>query len=302
MPNTYVRKAEREWQAQINKSVQTLLALCDDPTANPETKLGAVKLLRPIQQLQQQLHIKDEQISQKDEEIRELKKQLERMSKEFDEAHKQLEAALEDKRAYEKQIKELETDNKELADEHTGCNEQLTRAERERGAAIDRAERAEAAVESVIKSLEILVDEFVPAQERHSTALRQFDAHGTRLSSHWYELLDLNNALRHKTELKKLTELIAQARKQERPWRPGIVYLTSDAEVFGDIFLYQLLVQRDKWLEKSLVDFFQSEGADYSKWLNWDSGESSATGDEIERRRFGQARHDYRTTETSGQR
>ncbi len=75
---------------------------------------------------------------------------------------------------------------------------------------------------------------------------------------------------------------------------PGLVYVTpDDAEFFGAIFLYWLLVQRDKWLEESLIDFFHSEGADYSKWLSWDNGEASATIGEIERKRFLRARQDY---------
>src|SRR5438093_1371380 len=43
----------------------------------PETKLGAVKTLKPIQDLEHQVAIKDQQISQKDEEIRQLKSQVE---------------------------------------------------------------------------------------------------------------------------------------------------------------------------------------------------------------------------------
>lgn len=160
---------------------------------------------------------------------------------------------------------------------------------------------AEAVAEELIGSLKILVDEFVSPQERHSTGLRQFKAHGTKLSLHWYRLLDLTNALRHESEPKKLRELIAEARKQQRPLGPGLVYLTpDDAEFFGDIFLYGLLVRRDKWLEKSLIDFFQSEGADYSKWLSWENGEASTTNDERERRRFYRARQDYRAALKQG--
>jgi hypothetical protein len=114
-------------------------------------------------------------------------------------------------------------------------------------------------------------------------------------------LTELTNALRHKKELKELTELMAEARKQERPLGPGLVYITlDDDEFFGDIFLYCLLVQRDKWLEKSLIDFFQSEGVDYSKWLDWDNGESSAANNEGERRRFCRARQDYHTALKQG--
>ena len=47
MPNTYVRKADREWEAQMKKSLKTLYDICDDSTATPETKLGAIKQLKP---------------------------------------------------------------------------------------------------------------------------------------------------------------------------------------------------------------------------------------------------------------
>ena len=77
MPNTYVKKAERERKAQTDTIVQTLLGICTDPHAPPETKLGAVKTLKPIQDLEHQVAIKDQQISQKDEEIRQLKSQVE---------------------------------------------------------------------------------------------------------------------------------------------------------------------------------------------------------------------------------
>jgi hypothetical protein len=294
MPNTYVRKAEREREALIRKSVQTLLAICDDPTASPETKLGAVKQLRSIQELQEQLSIKDEQLSHKDEDASGLERQLEQKSKALEAVEKQLQAALEGNKCYETKIDVLETDNKKLADERTDCDKRLTTIEREKSAAIDRAKNAEAVAEGLIGSLKILADEFVPAQQRHSTALRQFKAYGPKLSNHWYGLLDFSNAIRHEIEHKKLRELIVEARKQERPLGPGLVYVTpDDAEFFGAIFLYWLLVQRDKWLEKSLIDFFRSEGADYSKWLSWDNGEASATNGEIERKRFLRARQDY---------
>ena len=93
----------------------------------------------------------------------------------------------------------------------------------------------------------------------------------------------------------RLSALIAEARQQERPKGYGLVYITPDDDkFFGDIFLYGLLVERDKWLEKSLIDFFQSQWADYAKWLSWENREAAATNDEGEHRRFCQARQDYR--------
>ena len=70
------------------------------------------------------------------------------------------------------------------------------------------------------------------------------------------------------------------------------MYLASDDEVLGDIFLYRVLLQKDNWLQKSLVDFFQSEEADYSKWLHWHSGGESSAKDN-ESNRFSMARRDY---------
>jgi hypothetical protein len=84
MPDTYIKKSERERQARIDKSIQTLLALCDDPQAAPEQRLGAVKLLRPIEELQEQLHIKNERISEQDKEILKLKSELEVKTKELE--------------------------------------------------------------------------------------------------------------------------------------------------------------------------------------------------------------------------
>jgi hypothetical protein len=79
------------------------------------------------------------------------------------------------------------------------------------------------------------------------------------------------------------------------------VYITpDDAKFFGDIFLYGLLVERDKWLEKSLIDFFQSEWTDYAKWLGKENREAAATNDEGEHRRFRQARQDYRAEFNKG--
>jgi seryl-tRNA synthetase len=281
MPDTYIKKSERERQARIDKSIQTLLALCDDPKAAPEQRLGAVKLLRPIEELQEQLHIKNERISEQDKEILKLKSELEVKTKELELARKELETAAKDK----KRIEEPESNNKTLTDK-------LEATKSEKDAAIKRAEQAEADVNELTRSLKILVDEFVPPQARHSTALQHFDAHGTKLSTHWYRALGLENPLRYKREMKQLKELIADARKQKRP--EGPVYLASDAEVLGDIFLYRVLLQKDKWLQKALVDFFQSERADYSKWLHWHSGgQSSATDNKSENLRFRQARHDY---------
>jgi hypothetical protein len=72
------------------------------------------------------------------------------------------------------------------------------------------------------------------------------------------------------------------------------VYLTPDhAEFFSGIFLYAILIERNKWQEESLIDFFRSEGVDYSKWLSWEHGEAPATNDERERKRFLRIRQEY---------
>lgn len=301
MPNTYIKKSERERQARFDKSVQTLLAICDDPTAAPETKLGAVKQLNPIRDLEQQVSETNEQISERDKEILELKKQLETQHSELETARnelttagKKLEAVLEDIKTQGKKIEQLESDNKQLVDERADSCEQLSAIRAEKDAATKRADDSEAKVKELISTLKILADEFVQPQDRHSTALRHCRTYSTKLSSYWYAELDLGNAYRYEDEIKKLKELMARARKQERPLLPYTVYLESDAEVFGNIFLYELLFDREKWLQKSLVDFFKSEGVDYSTWLHWYSDtESSVPKETIEANRFRNARRAY---------
>ncbi len=293
MPNTYVKKAERERKAQTDTIVETLLGICTDPHAPPETKLGAVKTLKPIQDLEHQVAIKDQQISQKDEEIRQLKSQVETKNTELEAVGKEWEAALEQSRSYAEKIESLERDNKKLADEHTECSTQLTTTQAERDAAVERAEQAEADVEKLTASLQILADEFVPPQERHSTASRQFRTHGLNLSTHWYTVLDLQGALRYEDEMKQLEKLIAEAKKQQRPLRSMVTYLKSDAETFRDLFLYELVLHRGEWLEKSLVNFFQAQKADYSKWHTWCNGETSATDDNEEYESFCEGRLAY---------
>jgi len=58
-------------------------------------------------------------------------------------------------------------------------------------------------------------------------------------------MLGLENPLRYKREMKQVKEFIAEARKQKRPEGPVYpMYLTSDAEVLGDIFLYRFCCKR----------------------------------------------------------
>jgi chromosome segregation ATPase len=301
MPNIYIKKAERERQARLDKSVQTLLAICDDPKATPETKLGAVKQLNPIWDREQRISERNEQLSERDEEILKLKKQLETEHSELETARnelataaQQLEAVLEDTKTKGQKIEQLESDKKQLVAERAHWSEQLSAIRAEKDAATKRTEYSEAEVKELIPTLKILADEFVQPQDRHSTALRQFTKYSTQLSRYWYAELDLSNALRYEGEIKKLKELMAQARKQERPLLPYTVYLESDAECFGNMFLYELLLDREKWLQKSLVDFFKSEGADYSTWLRWYSdAESSVLKETIETKRFCDARQAY---------
>ena len=301
MPNIYIKKSERERQARLDKSVQTLIAICDDPTATPETKLGAVKQLNPIRDLEQRVSERNEQLSERDQKILDLTKQLETEHSELETAHnelatagKQLEAVLEDTKTMEKKIEQLESDNKQLVDECAHWGEQLSAIREEKDAATKRADDSAAEVKKFISTLTILADEFVQPQDRHSTALRQFRACGTKLSSYWYAELDLGNALRYEGEIKKLKDLMAQARKQERPVLPYKVYLESDAECFGNMFLYELLLDPEKWLQKSLVDFFKSEGVDYWTWLGWYSdAESLVLKETIEAKRFRNARQAY---------
>jgi chromosome segregation ATPase len=301
MPNTYVRKALREREAKIKKSGQTLLAICDDSTASPETKLRAVRLLKPIQELQEQLSTKDEQISRKDEEAGELKRQLKLKSEALEAVEKKLQTALKENKCNEEKIDELKTDYGKLAHEREDFDERIANIEEEKNAALDRAKKAEAEAEKLVGSLKILADEFVPPQDRRSTGLRQLKAHGTTLSIHWYLLLDIFNALRHERELEQLRKQMAEAKKQERPVGPGILYETPDhAEFFGGIFLYLLLVERDRWLEESLIDFFRSEGVDYLKWLSWENGEASAANDEWKRKRFLRIRQEHDTVVRQG--
>src|SRR3989442_14767801 len=156
-----------------------------------------------------------------------------------------------------------------------------------------RARGAGPDVEKLTASLQILADEFVPPQERHSTASRQFRTHGLNLSTHWYTVLDLQGALRYEDEMKQLEKLIAEAKKQQRPLRSMVTYLKSDAETFRDLFLYELVLHRGEWLEKSLVNFFQAQKADYSKWHTWCNGETSATDDNEEYESFCEGRLAY---------
>jgi hypothetical protein len=294
MPNTYIKKADRERKAQTDTVVQTLLDICNDPHASPETKLGAVKTLRPIQELQQQLERKDQQFTQKDEEIELLKRQLEIKNTELEAAGKEWEAALEQSRSYADKVEPLEIHNKKLAEECTHCCTQLRTTQAEKDSAIKRAEMAEAHVGELTACLRILAEEFVLPEDRYSTALRQFKTHGVKLSDYWYRLLDLEGARRYEDEMKRLEELITAAKKQERPpFQSMGCYLESDAEFFRDLFLYELLVHRADWSEKSLASFFQAEKADYSKWLKWYSGESCAADEKGEYEKFSRGKLAY---------
>src|SRR5438874_6400687 len=107
MPKTNVRRADRKWEAQIKKSLKTRYDICDDSTATPETRLGAIKQLKPIQELQKQLTTKSELIFQRDEEARELNRQLKLGNKALEAVEKQLKAAVEDKECNNNKIDAL---------------------------------------------------------------------------------------------------------------------------------------------------------------------------------------------------
>jgi hypothetical protein len=294
VPNTYIKKAERERDARTKKTIKTLLDICDDSTATPETKLGAIRQLKPIQALQEQLLAKNEEITRKDEESSELKGKLDEKHKAIETLEKELKAALNDNDCHEKKIYVLETDNKKLTAERANFDNRFKIMEGGKNVAIESEKKAKAEAKELIGSLKILVDEFVPVEKRRSTGLRQFEAYGFKLSGHWYLLLDTFNALRYERELKQLRKQMAEAKKQQRQVGPGIVYLTPDhAEFFSGIFLYALLIERNKWQKESLIDFFRSEGVDYSKWLSWEHGEAPATNDERERKRFLRIRQEY---------
>src|SRR2546422_5723264 len=109
MPNTYVRKADREWEAQMKKSLKTLYDICDDLTATPETRLGAIKQLKPIQELQKQLTTKSELISQRDDEARELNRQLELGNKALEAGEKKMKTAVGEKERKKKKNCRFET-------------------------------------------------------------------------------------------------------------------------------------------------------------------------------------------------
>jgi len=60
--------------------------------------------------------------------------------------------------------------------------------------------------------------------------------------------VDTFNAIRHENELARLSKLIAEERKQMRRKGYLIVYvIPDDAEHFGNIFLYRLVVKK-LWL------------------------------------------------------
>jgi uncharacterized protein (DUF3084 family) len=111
VPDTYVKKADRERESRNKKVVHVLESICDDPSADPATKLGAAKQLKTIGQLREQISVKDqqisqkdEQISQKDEQVRELKAQLEINGEKLVAAAAELKVALEDRKNHEQKI------------------------------------------------------------------------------------------------------------------------------------------------------------------------------------------------------
>ena len=77
MPNKYVSKAERGRIKEMDTSRSTLLDLCNNANATPEVRLEAVKLLGSINQLEQQVHTKEEDLLHRDKDLGRLRKELE---------------------------------------------------------------------------------------------------------------------------------------------------------------------------------------------------------------------------------
>ena len=296
MPKKYVSKAQRERDAKIRKRVKVLEAVADDPNASPEIKLATIKTLTALEGLQEQLGLKDEEILQQKTAISQLKQQLDTNTQELEAAHKKLQTLEESKKGCDARIEQLEADKKVLTGDRSDCNEQLAKARTEISTTSNRADRAEANVEKLVQTLEFLADQFVPPEAREAIGWKHYDEKGMELSPYWYQTLNFFEALRHRAELEKLKGRMQEAKKQTRPMlnRMGC-YLETDEQYFAGILLYQLLVEeREKWLEKSLIEFFRTERIDYSKWLKWDSDELVNNGGDYEWNEFIKARRAYR--------
>ena len=296
MPNKYVSKAVREKDAKKRKHAKVLEAIADDPNANPETKLAAIKTLITLEGLQEQLALKDKEILQQETEISHLKQQLDTNTQELEAAHKKLQTLEESRKGCDARIEQLEADKKVLIGGRSDCNEQLAKAKTEISTTSNRADRAEANVEKLVQTLEFLAHQFVPPEDREAIGWKHFNEKGMELSYYWYQTLNFFEAWRHRDELEKLKGRMQEAKKQTRPMlnRMGC-YLETDEQYFAGILLYQLLVEeREKWLEKSLIEFFRTERVDYSKWLKWDSDELVNNGGDHEWNEFIKARRAYR--------
>jgi hypothetical protein len=297
MPKKYVSKAQQEKDAKTRKRVQALEAIQDDPNASPETKLAAIKYLTTLEGFQEQLALKDKEILQQQTEISHLKQQLDTNTQELETAHKKLQTLEESKKDCDAQIEQLEADKKVLIGDRSDCNEQLAKAKTEISTTSNRADHAEADVEKLVQTLKFLAGQFVPPKEREAIGWKHWDEKGMELSWYWYQTLNFFEAKRHREELEKLKARMQEAKKQTRPILNHMgCYLQTDEQHFAGILLYQLLVEEreKKWLERSLIEFFPTEGVDYSKWRKWDSDELVNNGGDHEWNRFIEARRAYR--------
>jgi DNA repair exonuclease SbcCD ATPase subunit len=297
MPKKYVSKAQQEKDAKTRKRVQALEGILDDPNARPEAKLAAFKNLRTLEELQEQLRLKDEKSLQQETEISHLKQQLDTKTQELEAAHKKLQTLEESKKRCDARIEQLEADKKGLIGGLSDCNEQLAKAKTEISTTSNRADRAEAHVEKLVPTFKFLADQFVPSEEREAIGWKHWDEKGMELSPYWYQTLHFFEALRHREELEKLKAQMQETKRQTRPILNHMgCYLDTDEQHFAGILLYQLLVEgrEKKWLEKSLIEFFRTERVDYSKWRKWDSDELVNNGGDHEWNRFIGARRAYR--------
>jgi len=296
MPKKYVSKAQQEKDAKTRKRAQVLEAILDNPNAAPEAKLTAYKHLTALEGLQEQLGLKDEEILKQETEIRHLKQQLDTKTQELEAAHKKLQTLEESKKGCDARIEQLEADNKVLIGARSDCNEQLAKAKMEISTTSNRADDAKANVVELVQTLKFLADEFVPPEEREAIGWKHWDEKGMKLSWYWYQTLNFFEAKRHREEVEKLKARMQEAKKQKRPMLNHMgCYPETDEQYFAGILLYQLLVEeREKWLEKSLIEFFRAERVDYSKWLKWDSDELVSNGGDHEWKEFREARRAYR--------
>jgi hypothetical protein len=258
--------------------------------------LAAFKNLTTLEGLQEQLGLKDEEILQQRTEISHLKQQLDTKTQELEAAHKKLQTLEESKKVCDAQIEQLEADNKVLIGARSDCNEQLAKAKMEISTTSNRADEAKARVVELVQTLEFLADQFVPPEEREAIGWKHFGEKGWKLSAYWYQILNFFEAFRHREELEKLNARMQEAKKQKRPMLNHMgCYPEPDEQYFAGSLLYQLLVEeREKWLEKSLIEFFRAERVDYSKWRKWDSDELVNNDGDYEWKEFREARRAYR--------